>query len=286
MIDEREIEFDFEIDIDEQDIRDALKMAVWDEVGRDDEIESIIDEADAEELLEDLCKSDEERFEEVRDRTIERLKEGLTTRRVGPRYYESYYEKGGEGSRSPYRMAWEDDDGPYLRPASIDTEQVDIEEALEEADIDADEIAAELEEEDQEDEDGSPSQSVNTANVTVEDDGSSGHDISAPTGGADITTTEFGTCEGPTSGAFYEVDEDGTVEANYPSSDSNTADDGSDDEDDETPSFVYECPRSVPTDDGDTEPCSGTHESTKDYGEHVFRRCPDCEKEVAMIRGK
>lgn len=110
------------------------------------------------------------------------------------------------------------------------------------------------------------SQHGESLSITVEDDGA---------------TT--GPCEGTTSSAFYQPeDEDGKIKHRFDENDETS--DETDEDDAVADVFVYECPRSIPTDDGDTESCDGVHESSKDYGGHVFRACPECDEDVAMVK--
>jgi len=69
---------------------------------------------------------------------------------------------------------------------------------------------------------------------------------------------------------------------NTPNQDS----DGDSQEEDGGPTtFTYGCPRTVNVDRADSpQPCSGTIEVTKDYGDHMYGSCPECDTDVMMER--
>jgi len=57
-------------------------------------------------------------------------------------------------------------------------------------------------------------------------------------------------------------------------------DSGGDPDDGSAPTvYTYGCPLDEPNGE---RPCSGTFETTKDYGDTVFRGCPECERDVSM----
>jgi hypothetical protein len=51
--------------------------------------------------------------------------------------------------------------------------------------------------------------------------------------------------------------------------------------DDGPPEYTYGCVRRI-TVDGDTNPCPGNVQTTKDYGDRFYRECPACEVEHPM----
>jgi len=55
----------------------------------------------------------------------------------------------------------------------------------------------------------------------------------------------------------------------------------SDSDDDESPEYTYGCVRRI-TVDGDTNPCPGNVQTTKDYGDRFYRECPACQVEHPM----